>query len=112
MSEGSKYGREIVATIGEPESGRLLTGQQTSTGPNQYIGLGTSGAKVEAVAVKALAGNAGTVYITQLGGVGLTGGYPLAKSEAVSLAIDSLSDIAVYVPTAGDGIAYIAIEQV
>ncbi len=102
-----EFGTETVRANIEPEKGQLIAGQVVSTGPNQWVALSAADRPIEGVVVKALAANAGTVYITGEGGA--AAGFPLAAGETVSIGIDDLSKIAVFVGTTGDGVAYLAI---
>lgn len=112
VNRGQKFGREPVRAISDPHMGRILTDQITSDGDNQFRNLSDTSVRIEGVAVRMLAGNAGTVYIVQEGNDGLAGSYPLdSTSPAVAIATDDLSKVHIFIPANGDGVAYLAIAQ-
>lgn len=120
MGDKGKFGREPVRAISDPHAGDILTNQITADGVNQYWcatnqqvvpGVALTSQFIEGVAIKALAGNTGSVYLVQIGMDGLTEGFPLAASEAINLAIDNLNKIVVFIPANGDGFAYTAIAK-
>lgn len=59
-----------------------------------------------AVAVKALDGNSGAVYIGD-GGVGTGTGFEMQPGEGVSLSVTDVSNVFVDVSTGGDGVSWI-----
>ena len=107
MAKGIKYGREITVAVPEPLDGELYAGQVEADGPNQWLSMASASTPIEGVVVKALADNSGTVYVQGRGGSSV--GYPLAAGETVSIAIDDLIKVAVWAPTSGDGVAWLAI---
>ncbi len=110
LNKGKKFGRELVRAVSDPLDGALLGGSLRVDGPNEWLPLtSTNPHLIEGVVIKALATNVGTVYIT--GAVANEDGFPLAAGETVSIAIDDLNKVKVWVPTADDGVAWLAIEQ-
>lgn len=107
-NKGIKYGRELVRAVSDPLDGKLISDTVLTDGDNQWLTLSRP-RQVEGVVVKALAANMGTVYVT--GDEGNVDGFPLAAGETVSIATDDLTKVAVWVPTSGDGVAFLAIEQ-
>lgn len=114
-----KLGREPVRSVSDPQDGVLLSDQHAAIAPNVWLSPGgTTGGTVpvdkpvEGVVIKALAANTGTIYITEIGKNGVASGFPLAKSESISIGTDNLDKVRIFVPTLADGFAYLAIEQV
>ena len=110
-----KLGSLSVRSIPESLDGVLLTDQYISTGPNVWAnpnGLIDVDKYIEGIVIKALAGNAGTIYVTEKGKTGSTHGFPLLKSETLAIDTDNLNKIHIWIPTTGDGFAYLAIEAV
>lgn len=107
-----KLGVNPVRSIPEPLDGELLSGSYTSVAGGEWVAPGRSApADIEGIIIKALAGNTGTIYITETGQP-WSQGFPLAKGESVSLGVDSFAKLHIWIATAGDGFAYLAIEQV
>lgn len=109
LNKGGKYGREMVRAISDPHSGMIISDTQVATGPNQWVALAAEARHIEGVVIKALAGNGGTIYVS--GAEGNQDGYPLAASETLSIMTDDPTKVKVWVPTSGDGFAWVAIEQ-
>lgn len=110
-----KLGVNPVRSIPEPLDGVLLSDQYISVGPNIWAapsGLIPVDKPIEGIIIKAHAGNTGTIYITEQGKGGAAHGFPLAKSESVSLGIDDFNKVHIWIPTTGDGFSYLAIETV
>ena len=107
----SKFGRELVRSVPDPLWGKILTGQVTASGDNEYHQLSADSVLVEGVAIKALPGNSGIVYIVEHGEDGLTDGYPLSAGDSVAIAINNLNKIHLFMAVSGDGVAYLAIHQ-
>ena len=110
-----KLGRNPVRSVPDPLDGVILTDQYVSVGPNVWAapsGLVPVDKAIEGIVIKAHAGNTGTIYITEAGKSGTAHGFPLAKSESISIGTDNFNKIHVWIPTTGDGFAYIAIETV
>jgi hypothetical protein len=112
-----EFGREIVRAIAEPQAGGIVSGIILATGPNAWITLADEkgSTPIAGVVVKALDDtvtheNTSTVYIVEQGEE-YTDGYPLTKGQTVSLAVDNLDKVKVYVPTSGDGVAFVGIRQ-
>jgi len=101
-------GRLEVRTLATGLPGQILTDQVTVGAPG-YAFLSAVDVDVRGVAIKALAGNTGTVYVIEQGKTGNTQGYPLAASEVVNLGINNLSRVRLYFDTAADRVAYLAI---
>ena len=109
MRHGAKYGREMVSAISDPHPGMIISDTKRSTGVNQWVALASESRPIEGLVLKADAGNTGTIYVT--GAEGNIDGFPLAASETISIMTDDPTKVAVWVPTALDGFAWIAIEQ-
>ena len=111
-----KLGRNPVRSVPDPLDGVLLSDQHVSTGPNVWLSpngnTGVVNKAIEGIIIKALAANTGTIYVTEAGKSGTDHGFPLAKSESVSIGTDNFNKVRVWVPTTGDGFAYLAIETV
>lgn len=108
MANGKKYGRELVRAVSESLDGQLISDTVVTDGDNQWLTLVSASRFVEGVVIKALKDNTGDVYVTGI--EGNQDGFPLDASESVSFAIDDLFKVKVWVPTAGDGVAWLAIE--
>lgn len=108
FNKGNKYGRQFVRSVPDPLSGKIIAGQVNANGDNQWKAFASTATYIEGVAVKALAANTGTIYVTGAGGS--SSGFPLAKGETVSIAIDDLAKVQVFIASNGDGAAYLAIE--
>lgn len=91
----------------EAERGQLIAGRKVSTGANQWQRLATEVTGIEGVVVKALATNTGEVNVNGAGGV--AEGYPLAAGDTVSIGINDLSKVYVFIAVSGEGVAYLAI---
>jgi len=115
MAKGKKYGQNMVRAIPEPVDGPLITGQWFAPGPNAWCNLaingeGVASVPVEGVQVQALTAlDTGLIRIVQVGKDPITQGYPVRQYVEESFHIDDLNKIIVFVPAAGDGVAYIAI---
>lgn len=107
--KGVKYGIGRVEAIPGPLDGILLSDTLVTGGVNQWLNLIAASRQIEGVVVKALAANAGNVYVT--GSEGNQDGFPLDAGETVSIGIDDLFKVKVWVPTSGDGVAWLAIER-
>ncbi|MGQ9677109.1 MAG: hypothetical protein ACUVX1_15720 [Chloroflexota bacterium] len=104
-----KSNRELVRVISDPHKGRLYGRWAVSAGANEWLTLTEESYPIEGVVLKALAGNAGTIYVTGI--AANQNGFPLAAGEAVSIATDNLLKVKVWVPTAGDGAGWLVFEQ-
>lgn len=109
-------GRNPIRAIPDALDGVLLSGQHISAAGGEWLspsgGVTPTDKEIEGIIVKALAANTGTIYITEVGKPGATQGFPLAKSESVSIGTDNFDKVRVWIATAGDGFAYLAIETV
>lgn len=86
------FGRDSVSTSGTPVA---LNGGTAQAVPDQ-----------QAVAVQAVPGNAGSVYVGD-STVTTTSGYPLQAGQVVTLGMDDVSTIHVDADNAGDSVAWI-----
>ena len=109
MRKGAKFGRELVSAISDPHPGMIISDTLASAGVNEWVALAGESRAIEGLVIKALAGNGGTIYVT--GAEGNLDGFPLAAGETVSIMTDDPTKVKVWVPTSGDGFAWIAIEQ-
>lgn len=60
--------------------------------------------------LKALSGNGGSIYVGAAGSVSTSNGYELAAGEAVYLAVDDVSDVAIIDGSGGFGVSWV-VEQ-
>lgn len=115
MATGKSYGREMVRALPEGSDRAILTDAYVSSAQNEYrhvSGAETTSVPVNGVAVIALDGNSGTIYVIQKGKDGTDSpvpGYPLIAGRALSLGVGDLVSVIVFIPTSGDGFAYAAI---
>lgn len=108
-----EFGTEQVRANIEPEKGNLLAGQTAVTGNNEWTRFTDTATPIEGVVVKALAGNGGVVQVA--GPAGAPGipplAFPLAAGETVSISIDDLSKVYLFIAAAGDLVAYLAMSH-
>lgn len=96
-----------VGTVGAvtPPTG-VFNGQETVDSAGTAQAIGSSQALNRGVTVKALAGNAGLVYVGN-SGVDSTNGFELAAGEAVYMETDNVADIFVDAANNDDGVSWI-----
>ena len=88
---GFEYGQHTVGTGGDRSP---LNGGTTLEIPDNFV-----------VRVKALTNNSSPVYIGD-SSVDDTNGFQLTKNSGLLVAIDDISKIYVYAPSAGDGVSW------
>ncbi len=94
---------EVIHNVGN----YILHGVKTVTTAGTQVILLTSGQETLYITIKALAANAGTIYVGDLD-VSSSNGFALAASEEVTLAVDH-SKVPIYIDSsdAGEGVSYI-----
>lgn len=107
--KGVKVGIARVEAISGPLDGILISDRVVAAGANSWINLVPASRQIESVIVKALATNTGMVWVT--GNEANTDGFELDAGESVSIGIDDLFKVKVYVATASDGMTWLAIER-
>jgi hypothetical protein len=99
-------GEEIaISTIDLPTA--IYNGQETVDAAGTAQPIATTQALVSGVTVKALAGNAGLVYVGN-SGVDAANGFELAAGEEKFIEVDDLATVYIDAATNDDGVSYIA----
>lgn len=84
----------------------LMSGQKTSTAAAAAVAIGSH--PVRSVLVRALAGNAGLVYVGPSGITSSTG-YELSPGEPVAIDVDDLGKVFLKVANDSDGVCYLGV---
>ena len=115
LKSDHSYGRELVRAQSSPHPGQVITGVITSNGPNQYHFLVSASTPIKGVSVCMLAENAGTgasaVRVIQATDPSTQGARLWTGRPALNLEVDDLRRVRIFIPTAGDGVDFIAIAQ-
>lgn len=99
--------REIAARVfasgatGQDSVSTAGTAEALNGGSSQAVPRGAE------VAVKALSGNAGTVYVGFDSSVSSSDGFELGPGSSVSMAVSEVSNVYVDADNSGDGVSWI-----
>ena len=114
-----KLGRGVVRSVPDPYDGQFYTDKRTSAANNQWYyptGRTASSANIpiEYVTITALPTNTALVYICEATKPGppTLHGYPLAAGESITLYVDNLDKVHMWIVTGGEGVSIFAIRQV
>jgi hypothetical protein len=96
-----------VSDFGGTTTGITVNGQKTvaSAGTAEVLGSSTT---TTSIAIKALHGNGGMVYVGD-SGVDSSNGFVLDAGDGIVMEVDNLADIYIDVDTNGEGVSYLAI---